>query len=110
MKHDELWKQVFEKKRCASSPIHGLTHWRRVFENGLIIAKETGANKDLVELFALFHDSCRRHDGRDRDHGKRAAHWVASMRNDLPTLSDELYFTIVCLTGKLTEWIKSCIF
>jgi uncharacterized protein len=82
---------VSEKKRSASSPIHGLTHWTRVFENGLIIARETGANTDLVELFALFHDSCRRHDGKDHNHGKRAAHWVASMRSDLSNLPDDIF-------------------
>lgn len=91
MRYDELWKSVSKNQRSVSSPIHGLTHWRRVFENGLIIAKNTGANVDLVELFALFHDSCRLNDGKDSNHGRRAAAWVASKRSDLPNLSDELF-------------------
>lgn len=91
MKYDELWKEVSERKRSASSPIHGLTHWRRVFENGLIIANETGANIDLVELFALFHDSCRLNDGRDHNHGRRAADWVESMKSDFPYLSEDIF-------------------
>jgi uncharacterized protein len=91
LRYDGLWKEVSEKKRSASSPIHGLTHWRRVFENGLIIAKESGANIELIELFALFHDSCHLNDGKDPDHGRRAAEWVASMRSDLPDLSEDLF-------------------
>jgi uncharacterized protein len=85
----DLWKTVPKSQRSASSPIHGLIHWRRVFENGLIIAKETGANIELVELFALFHDSYR--DGKDPDHGRRAAEWVASLRSDLSNLPEDLF-------------------
>ena len=91
MKYERLWKYVSEKKRSASSPIHGITHWRRVFENGLMIAKETGANVDLVELFALFHDSCRLNDGRDHHHGRRTADWVESIRSDFPDISDDVF-------------------
>lgn len=91
MCYRELWKYVSEEKRSASSPIHGLTHWRRVYENGLMIAKETGANIDLVELFALFHDSCRFNDGKDHNHGRRAAKWVASMRSDFSDLPEDLF-------------------
>lgn len=90
MRYDALWKDVVsKKKRAAASPIHGLTHWKRVCENGLIVARETVTNIVVVELFALFHDSCRLNDGKDHNHGKRAARWVASMRSDLPNLSDE---------------------
>jgi uncharacterized protein len=91
MRHFELWKRISRKKTAASSPIHGLAHWKRVYENGLIIARETGASSDLVELFALFHDSCRLNDGKDPDHGRRAAEWVASMRSDLPDIPEDLF-------------------
>jgi uncharacterized protein len=91
MRYRKLWRDVSKNKRSASSPIHGLAHWKRVFENGLIIAKETGANIELVELFALFHDSCRLNDGKDPDHGRRAAAWVASMRSDLQDLLEDLF-------------------
>jgi uncharacterized protein len=91
MQYFELWKDASEKKISASSQIHGLTHWRRVFENGLIIAKETGANIKMVELFALFHDRCRLNDGKDPDHGNRATQLVASMRSDLLDLPEDLF-------------------
>ena len=89
MRYDVLWKMVSKKKRAAASPIHGLTHWKRVCENGLIVARETMANIEVVELFALFHDSCRLNDGKDHNHGKRAARWIAAMRSDLPNLYAE---------------------
>lgn len=52
---------------------HGPAHWMRVKKNGLMLAKETGASVKVVELFALFHDSCRWNDNRDPDHGPRGA-------------------------------------
>jgi uncharacterized protein len=91
MRYKKLWRDVSKRKHSASSPIHGLTHWRRVFKNGLVIARETGANIDMIELFALFHDSCRLNDGKDPGHGRRAADWVASMRSDLPGLPEDLF-------------------
>ena len=38
---------------------HGVAHWARVFENGLRLAEVTGANVEVVQLFAVFHDSKR---------------------------------------------------
>jgi hypothetical protein len=91
VRYGALWKTVSQSQHSSLSPIHGLTHWRRVFENGLIIANETRANVDLVELFALFHDSCRLNDSKDPDHGRRAAEWVASMRSDFSNIPEDLF-------------------
>lgn len=33
--------------------LHGAPHWARVRENGLRLAETTGANRDVVELFAF---------------------------------------------------------
>jgi uncharacterized protein len=52
---------------------HGFPHWERVRENGLRLAGGTGARRDVVELFACFHDACRRNEGRDPKHGSRGA-------------------------------------
>jgi uncharacterized protein len=56
--------------------IHGVGHWARVRYNGLLLARQNGANRRVVELFAFLHDVRRAHDGRDRMHGKRAADLV----------------------------------
>lgn len=59
--------------------IHGLAHWERVRENGLCLAKRTGARTDVVELFAYFHDACRHNDSRDPEHGPRGAGLARSL-------------------------------
>jgi len=63
--------------------IHGLAHWRRVLENGLRLAAGTAADAEIVELFAFLHDACRLSDGRDLDHGPRAAGLVRSLQGTL---------------------------
>jgi uncharacterized protein len=59
--------------------IHGVSHWARVRVNGLKLAALTGANLEVVELFAFLHDSCREDDGYDREHGWRAARFAESL-------------------------------
>ena len=59
--------------------IHGVSHWARVRNNGLKLADLTGANRQVVELFAFLHDSCRLNDGYDREHGRRAARFAESL-------------------------------
>lgn len=58
--------------------IHGVGHWARVLENGLRLAKETKANVEIVQLFAIFHDSCRVNEGSDFSHGRRGQNWPPS--------------------------------
>ena len=62
--------------RCIDSKHHGLSHWQQVEFNGLLLAKETGADTEVVKLFALFHDCKRLNDGRDRLHGPRGAEFA----------------------------------
>ena len=70
--------------------IHGAPHWARVRRNGLVLAERTGAIRRVVSLFAFLHDSCRVDDGRDAEHGQRAAALVCSLRDaGLLCLSDE---------------------
>jgi len=56
--------------------IHGAPHWTRVRENGLRLAKETGAQTRVIEAFAFVHDSCRINDYADPKHGLRAAEFA----------------------------------
>jgi uncharacterized protein len=67
---------------------HGVAHWARVLENGLLLASVTGARRSVVELFAVFHDSRRLSDGDDPLHGRRAADYVAQLRSSHFDLSD----------------------
>jgi uncharacterized protein len=63
--------------------IHGAAHWARVRWNGLRLARHTGADPRVVELFAFLHDSQRWHDGGDRQHGPRAAEVAAALNGHL---------------------------
>lgn len=60
--------------------IHGANHWARVRENGLTLAKHTGASVKVVELFAFLHDSQRLNDDHDPAHGARAAGFAGELR------------------------------
>jgi uncharacterized protein len=68
--------------------IHGAAHWQRVRENGLRIAKQSGADPLIVELFAFLHDCCREDDGTDPGHGERAAEFSLTLRGTIIHLSD----------------------
>jgi uncharacterized protein len=68
--------------------IHGVVHWARVTENGLRLAEATGADVEVVTLFALFHDARRENDGRDPGHGRRGAELARRLRGRLFELPD----------------------
>jgi len=67
---------------------HGVAHWARVAENGLRVAEATGADKEVVTLFALFHDSRRVNEDWDEDHGLRGGKFARSLRGSLLHLED----------------------
>jgi uncharacterized protein len=67
---------------------HGVAHWARVLENGLRLAEETGAQVEVVRLFAVLHDSRRVNEGTDPGHGPRAAEFARTLRGRLFDLSD----------------------
>lgn len=69
----ELIKRLMANFRLSQHSVHGPAHWMRVCKNGLVLAERTGANKTVVELFAVFHDSCRHNDYDDTEHGFRSA-------------------------------------
>jgi uncharacterized protein len=68
--------------------IHGAAHWARVWENGLRMAPDTGADVEIVTLFALLHDARRLNDGRDHDHGLRGGELARTLRGNLIHLED----------------------
>jgi uncharacterized protein len=67
---------------------HGVAHWGRVYQNGLRLAELTGADQELVALFAVFHDSRRINEDRDYDHGLRGGEFARSLRGTLIHLDD----------------------
>jgi len=78
--------------------IHGVGHWARVRYNGLLLARQNGADRRVVELFAFLHDVRREHDGHDREHGERAADLVREIDGRFFSLSrpDRRLLEIAC--------------
>jgi len=68
--------------------IHGVKHWGRVRANGVRLARITGANPRVVELFAVLHDSCRLNDGYDPEHGLRGAENAARLQGRFYEIGD----------------------
>jgi uncharacterized protein len=62
---------------------HGVVHWARVMENGMRVAESNGADREVVALFALFHDSWRINESRDDGHGLRGGDLAESLRGTL---------------------------
>ncbi len=79
---------VLSRYQLDPRGIHGVAHWARVLENARRLAPATGADGEVLELFAIFHDACRRNDGHDPGHGPRAAELVLGLREKLG-LDDE---------------------
>lgn len=96
MNEDKLIQTIIDvaKDRFVKplSGIHGIDHWHRVHENGVYLAKHSGGNTAVVRLFAYLHDCCRESDGFDPAHGKRAADFAKSIREQhLAALSDDAF-------------------
>jgi uncharacterized protein len=86
--------------RLSWNGIHGAPHWARVRDNGLRLADATGANVAVVEYFAFLHDVCREDDGRDPEHGLRAARLTKAIGKRYITLEDlELESLLEALEG-----------
>ena len=81
-------KAVLEDYALPLNGDHGVSHWARVLENGLRLAEETGANVEVVSLFAVLHDSRRINEVTDPEHGPRAAEFAAELRGRVFDLDD----------------------
>lgn len=59
---------------------HGVSHWARVYEIGMKLAEQTAANRDVVQLFSVFHDAKRYNEHDDPQHGPRGAKLAGELR------------------------------
>jgi len=89
MFHEEMLAEVLQGYALNQQGTHGLPHWKRVRENGLFLAESTGADREAVELFAIFHDCRRFNEGRDPGHGARGAQLAKEMRGRWFEMDDE---------------------
>lgn len=62
-----------------ANSVHGLSHWLKVEKLGLQLADQIQSDRDVISLFALFHDSCRENDFTDLQHGARASQLLCEL-------------------------------
>lgn len=79
---------ILKKYELPLGGDHGIGHWARVLENGVRLAEETGANVEVVSLFAVLHDSRRIDEFTDPEHGPRAAEFATELRGNVFDLDD----------------------
>ena len=100
--------------RLSHNGHHGLEHWLRVLINGRLLAKENGADIQVVEHFALVHDISRINENYDAHHGEQAAKFVNSFSKWLNLDEHQLYLlTEACKyhsAGRIipNETIQTC--
>lgn len=90
----EIVTQPFVEHCCRTYQMdhdgfHGYAHWMRVLHNGRLLAETENANLKVVELFCLLHDTQRRNEDRDPEHGSRAADYAQAIRGTLFELNEE---------------------
>lgn len=83
--------------------VHGVSHWARVRSNGLRLAIRNGASSRIIEYFAFLHDVCRRNEGKDPDHGSRAALYARKIRGDFIDLNDRDFSLLTDALGGHTH-------
>jgi uncharacterized protein len=102
-----LLQAIHDQYRLPWFGLHGVTHWARVYENGLRLAPATGADEQILLLFALFHDSRRTNEGWDEGHGRRGADYAAALRGSAvqlpPGAFDLLYHACAFHTEGLID-------
>ena len=86
---DQILSQIKEDTEIWQSPIHGVDHWERVRENGLFIARHSGADTAVVEYFSYLHDSQRWNEYEDPEHGPRAAMYAQEHREIIDLDDDQ---------------------
>lgn len=79
---------ILEQYRLPAHGDHGVCHWARVWTNGHAIASQTGADVEIVSLFALFHDSCRENEYTDPEHGLRGGELARTLRGTVVHLDN----------------------
>jgi HD superfamily phosphodiesterase len=80
---ERLLAAVHAEATGALSTIHGEEHWLCVAATGLeLLEAEPLADPLVVLSFGLLHDTMRLSDGRDADHGRRAAGFARELHDD----------------------------
>jgi len=80
--------------------VHGIPHWSRVRLNALMLAKETGADTEVIEYFSFLHDIARLSEDGDPSHGPRAVNLIkARLWKHLYLNDDQMEILFYAIAG-----------
>jgi len=99
----KLLAQILSEYSLPIRGVHGIAHWARVTENGRRLAPLTGADQEIIELFALLHDSRRCNEAVDPGHGSRGAEFARRLRGSLIELDDRRFELLAEACAQHTE-------
>lgn len=105
--HARILSFILERYTLPRRGYHGVVHWARVYENGVRLVASTGADVEIVALFALFHDSCRVNEARDDGHGLRGGELARSLRGALVNLEDARFELLHSACSRHTDGLIS---
>jgi uncharacterized protein len=99
----DLIRAILNRYPLPWEGTHGVKHWARVLENGRRLSESTGARRDVVELFAVFHDSRRINEGIDDGHGRRGSELAGKLRGIAYELDDKSFALLIQACDLHTE-------
>jgi uncharacterized protein len=99
----ELIRSILGRYTLPWGGTHGVSHWARVLETGRRISDTTGARRDIIELFAVFHDSQRINEGIDDGHGRRGSGLARNLRGIAFNLDDKAFDLLIHACDLHTE-------
>lgn len=99
----ELIQTILRRYTLPWGGTHGVPHWARVLENGRRLSEKTEARGDIIELFAVFHDSRRINEGIDDGHGRRGSELARDLRGRVYDLDDKGFVLLIQACDLHTE-------
>lgn len=95
----EKLKNILGEFQLDFFGIHGFPHWARVIDNGLLLADEYALNKNILIIFALFHDIKRVRDEYDFEHGLRGGDFLLLNRKHINLTDTEINTAYLACKG-----------
>ncbi len=104
----KLIDAVMRGSTSRDSFFHGEPHWKCVAWSGLELCRSLpGADRAIVFLFGLLHDTQRLNDGTDPDHGRRAGAFVGRLHGTVFRLSDPQLKTLARACNEHADGLTS---
>jgi len=93
-KYEALMVKIKEDFKIDYYGDHGISHWRRVYENTQRLSAYYEIHSEVFELFALLHDSKRENESINKHHGKRAAVFAKELSTAGEKMQKDLYMHV----------------